>query len=314
MSVPGNAAAPGGTEGGNCDLAGRLISNNHHTPTDRLDIVLAPANTAHLLDYALNYARSGWPVFPCKPTGAAPLTKRGFYDATTDADQITKWWTMKPDASIGIPTGIAFDVLDIDHNDYREGVADLPGCATEGGPIVRSGGGNWHLYFRPSGLGRHIRFAEHCDWLGTDGYVIVPPSGHKSGGSYTWFTDWSLELTDAPAELIDAFKASRAPKPSQTPRVPLSRPKPVRPGSWSAAGLIAQVATAPDGKRNTVLNWAAHAVGSDVYRGNVSASDGLAALDQIAIAAERSGLDTSEVDQTIESGYTAGLAGKKVAA
>jgi hypothetical protein len=267
-----------------------------------------------LLDHALMYARADWPVFPCKPTGSAPLTKHGFHDASTDPDQITKWWTKNPTASIGVPTGNAFDVLDIDHNDYAEGVADLPDCETEGGPIARSGGGNWHLYFRPTGLGRHIRFSKHCDWLGTDGYVIVPPSGHKSGGTYKWFTDALLDLTDAPAALIDAVNASRAPKPSQTLRAPLSRRLATPSGSWSASGLIAQIATAPDGQRNTVLNWAAHAVGGDVHRGKTNTDAALAALEQIAIAAERTGLDHDEVDLTIESGYTAGLAGKKVAA
>jgi hypothetical protein len=267
-----------------------------------------------LLDHALHCARADWPVFPCKPTGAAPLTKRGFHDATTDVNQIRQWWTKHPDASIGVPTGIAFDVLDVDHNDFAEGVADLPDCTTEGGPIVRSGGGNWHLYFKPTGLGRRIRFSNHCDWLGTDGYVIVPPSGHKSGGTYQWFTAGVLKLTDAPAALVEAVMADSKPKASQTPYMAVSRPLSTPSGSWSASGLIARVATAADGQRNTVLNWAAHAVGADVHRGKTNTADAIAALGQLATAAERSGLETSEVDQTIESGYTAGLAGKMVAA
>ena len=271
--------------------------------------------TVNLRDHALHYARANWPVFPCKPTGAAPLTKRGFRDATTDVNQIRRWWTRHPDASIGVPTGIAFDVLDVDHNDFAEGVADLPDCTTEGGPIVRSGGGNWHLYFKPTGLGRRIRFSNHCDWLGTDGYVIVPPSGHESGGTYEWFTAGGIDLTDAPAALVEAVMADRKPKASQTPYRAVSRPlstPSVR--SWSASGLIARVGTATEGQRNSLLNWAAHTVGGDLHLGKTSTADAIAALGQLATAAERAGLETSEVDLTIESGYRAGLAGKKVSA
>ena len=267
-----------------------------------------------LRDHALHYARANWPVFPCKPTTGKPLTKHGFHDATTDADQIARWWTRHPDAAIGVPTGIAFDVLDIDHNDFAEGVADLPECTTEGGPIVRSGGGNWHLYFKPTGLGRRIRFSKHCDWLGTDGYVIVPPSGHKSGGTYEWFTAGGIDLTDAPAELVEAVMADRKPKASQTPYVAVSRPLATPAGSWSASGLIARVATATEGQRNSLLNWAAHTVGGDLHLGKTNTADAIAALGQLAIAAERAGLSRSEVDRTIESGFAAGFAGKKVAA
>jgi hypothetical protein len=80
------------------------------------------------LDHALDCAARGWPVFPIKPGSKEPATRRGFHDATTDTDQITTWWTKTPAAGIGIATGVAFDVLDIDHLDFATGVADLPDC------------------------------------------------------------------------------------------------------------------------------------------------------------------------------------------
>ena len=53
----------------------------------------AQTSTPTMFEAALQYARSGIPVFPCNPLDKKPLTPNGFYDATTDEAQITAWWT-----------------------------------------------------------------------------------------------------------------------------------------------------------------------------------------------------------------------------
>lgn len=63
---------------------------------------------------ALAYARRGVPVFPCKPGGKKPLTKRGFHEATSDPRKITAWWNRWPDANIGVPTGPESGILALD--------------------------------------------------------------------------------------------------------------------------------------------------------------------------------------------------------
>jgi Bifunctional DNA primase/polymerase, N-terminal len=55
------------------------------------------------------------------------------------------------------------------------------------GPLVRTGGGGWHYYLAPTGLGNaHFRGLEQVDWRGRGGYVIAPPSRHASGQAYQW--------------------------------------------------------------------------------------------------------------------------------
>lgn len=283
---------------------------------------------------ALGFAGAGWPGFLVNPANNRPLLPaahpqgdplrgvcrgecgrpgHGFHDATTDPETIDRWWTQHPNAAIGLATGIAFDVLDVDHRDFAEGVADLPEGETAGGPVARSGGGRYHLYFRPTGIGRRVRFSQHCDWLGTDGYVIAPPSRHKSGGTYSWIVGPDAELQAAPTELVEFVNRTREP---QRTRLAAEQRDPARtrldtgPRSWSPAGLIAKMAVAVEGQRNDVLNWAAARIGADLSQGRCAERDALDALDELAIAAERSGLGTHEVDRTIESGYTAGKSGR----
>ena len=86
------------------------------------------------LEYALEYARRDWRVFPCwwtRPQGTAcacgsrtcenqgkhpigRLAPRGCLDATADAEQIRRWWKQYPQANVAIATGGGLAVIDID--------------------------------------------------------------------------------------------------------------------------------------------------------------------------------------------------------
>lgn len=265
-----------------------------------------------MLPVALHYAGMGWPIFPVDPSTNAPYPgSRGFKDATTNRELVRHWWTGRPDAAIGCRTGVMFDVLDVDHHHdpFGEGVADLPECVVHT-VQARSGGGGWHVYFRPTGLGRRIKFSAHCDWLGTDGYVILPPSGHKSGGHYEWIADPDdVPLAEAPARLVLAVERSR-----RGP-LPVAQP-PVRPavgavaGRWNPAGIIGMVATAVEGQRNERLHWAAWRVGLNVRDCTATRAEGDTACIELERVAQMVGLGEREARRTITSGYQAGLEGR----
>ena len=53
-------------------------------------------------------------VSDCPRPGKHPITRHGVNDATTDHEQIDKWWTEHPDANIGIATGQASGILVLD--------------------------------------------------------------------------------------------------------------------------------------------------------------------------------------------------------
>ncbi len=63
---------------------------------------------------ALDYAARGWPVLPLHPRGKTPRILNGFKRASMDPDAVSAWWTDEPRANIGIATGIACDVIDLD--------------------------------------------------------------------------------------------------------------------------------------------------------------------------------------------------------
>lgn len=57
-----------------------------------------------LLDAAHRYAELGYSVFPCAPGTKRPLTENGFHDATTNAEQIERWWSARRNANVAIAT------------------------------------------------------------------------------------------------------------------------------------------------------------------------------------------------------------------
>jgi hypothetical protein len=265
-----------------------------------------------MLPRALHYAGLGWPVFPVDPTTNAPYPRsRGFKDATTNSELVRAWWTAKPGSAIGCPTGIAFDVLDVDHHTdpFGAGVADLPDAEVFTAQ-ARSGGGGWHVYFKPTGLGRRIKFSKYCDWLGTAGYVILPPSRHKSGGFYEWIVDpEDVPFADAPPRLVLAVERARRDVVPDAPSPPRTRPGALA-GRFNAAGIIGMVATATEGTRNDKLHWAAWRVGLNVRDCTASRPEGDNACVELERVAVLIGLNEREARRTITSGYRAGLEGR----
>ena len=160
-----------------------------------------------LLEAALAYAKAGKRVFPCIAGGKAPLTTNGFRDASDDPAQIEAWWSRWPNANIGMPTdeGNGTFILDVDTK--SGGDAEFEALTVEHGGVatrsVRTPSGGMHYYFHwpLDGVKRRIGVRPGIDFMGTGGYVLVPPS-RTATGAYTVEDssplsnppDWLLEL------------------------------------------------------------------------------------------------------------------------
>jgi hypothetical protein len=198
-----------------------------------------------ILDLALDYARRGWPVFPCNPDVSSPACKQplvprdrdetggpipktgGLYKATTDEAQISAWWRKWPDGLIGVRMGRQTGVFAIDP-DAPKAPGDPDGLTAWHQLVKASGGippththktpsGGLHVLFRwredrPVG-NREGRLPRGINVRGDGGYIIVPPSRLSDGRRYGVADPLDhFHFADAPDWLYDLILSPREPE------------------------------------------------------------------------------------------------------
>jgi Bifunctional DNA primase/polymerase, N-terminal len=250
--------------------------------------------------------------FAKHPIGA--LVPHGVKDATTNRARVLAWWTSHPQANIGLACGHRFDVLDVDGPAGAHAIQELAATHSlqSSGPLVRTGGGGWHFYLAPTGLG-NVRPAglAHVDWRGRGGYVVAPPSRHASGHPYQWVPGRDLDTAPGlvPAVLLERLQ----PRQRQRPTTPVPLPAAADgPGErYARVALVeelARVAAAPVGQRNRQLWESTRNLYNLVATGTL---DHRQVHQGLLEAAERCGLLTDEPRQThrtLASGRQVGLA------
>lgn len=263
-----------------------------------------------LLEWAITYARRGWPVFPCHPKTKRPLCKGdvdadgkeipntgGVKKATCDEATIRAWWTKWPRAMIGLATGARAGVfvVDVDAGEdsktgevfeagallrqlYRELNDDLPDTWWTKTPR-----GGRHLFFQfpaDDPIGNRTAIIERVDIRGEGGYVILPPSARDDGKAYAWGAKPKItgELPGkAPPALIDCIQ--RRGKWESTPPPAAAKPRSISErAAVRAPGAAARGVSAPERTR----------VDSDQIDGAVSAY-AIAAFNAEVLAVEQAG-------------------------
>ena len=252
----------------------------------------------------------------CGQPGKHPLgslVPHGVKDATTNRARVLAWWTQQPQANIGLATGQLFDALDVDGPAGERAIGQLAAAhgLASSGPLVRTGGGGWHFYLTPTGLGNvHPRGLEHVDWRGRGGYVVAPPSRHASGHPYQWLAGRDLDTPpgQVPEVLLERLQPRQLQRPTVPDQLPTADGSGERYARSALAEELARVAAAPVGQRNRQLWESTRNLYNLVATGALhhrEVHQGL--LD----AAERCGLLTDEPRQTrrtLTSGRQVGLA------
>jgi hypothetical protein len=200
-------------------------------------------NLSRIGQTAIAYvSKYGWPVFPvCWPdatgtcacgsnhidpkrVGKVPKVAHGLLDASADLAQICRWWSRWPQANIGMATGQVSGVVVVDTDLDYDGTAKWADLMDVNGPVhttleVITGSGGRHYYFnapktplrsRNGGLGAGI------DLRADGGYVLLPPSLHRSGSVYEWdgpgetapLPEWLLSLWPTGGSRTDSHIAA----------------------------------------------------------------------------------------------------------
>ena len=168
---------------------------NHAAMQKRIDLLdRQPPNLgAAAVYYASNYK---WPVFPLKPRTKVPATPHGFKDATLDVERIRRYWAQVPEANIGVPTGISFDVIDIDMPDGPAEWAkmrDSPAAPDIHGQVSTSSGGR-HVLIKPTGRGNGAKIRPGIDYRGEGGYIVAAPSWLGEHARWNWISKPSPQI------------------------------------------------------------------------------------------------------------------------
>jgi putative DNA primase/helicase len=270
-------------------------------------------------DWARFYAGMGWAVFPthtirdgacscgreCTSPGKHPIPFEGCKAATLDAAVIDAWWDKTPDANLAIATGSISSglfVVDIDGPEAFDAYLDIMGV---GAPThVKTGGGGNHVYFSyPEGRNTHWKIADKIDTRGEGGYVLAPPSLHRSGKRYEWWgpePNWSAMGQPLPEVLVELLKPRIATPPAE--------PK-INHGSSTAyaegirKNALLRVRAAGEGQRNSTLNDEAFLLGQWIGGGEL-APHGVAE----ALEAASTDPDAKKVTSTVRRALHDGLA------
>jgi len=258
-----------------------------------LSTTATPAGNPNLIA-ALSLAAAGLPVFPAGPD-KRPLLAGWQEKATSEEEQVRKWWDSYPAALPAIVVGRAgLVVIDCDrHPGGNDGIEAFNRLLSANGsnladvPITKTANGGAHVFFRqppgePLGNGRG-ELPNGIDVRGAGGFVIAP--GAESDGK-RW------QSANGRPSLADAFKTGTIPELPQW-LADIIRPNRQSNGgaldedargfadmpgansrsrgeAYAAAalqGAAAELSTAPTGKRNETLNAVAFRMGKMVARG-----------------------------------------------
>lgn len=195
----------------------------------------------NLLESALEYARLGWHVFPCRPGEKIPATPNGCHAGTTDEQTIRAWWQRWPNANIGLLCGPKSGVyavdIDVDPERGIDGWQSLKTFEAEGnylpGTVKQNSprGGAHYLYKTDNPPKNKNSFRKGIDIRSDGYYILLTPSIHPNGKRYEWAEDagpGQVDIAEYPEfmrpeneKILPPWKQSG---PAEKPHKPITKP------------------------------------------------------------------------------------------
>lgn len=160
----------------------------------------------NLLVHAKKYLDRGFSIIPVGYDKRPTIKSWKYYQSNKPTLEEVKAWFLHGTATgIAIITGKISNliVLDFEHDAV---IPELPDTV-----VAKSGGGGKHFYFKypegvelPNVVGLN---SQPIDVRSNGGYIIAPPSLHKSGNHYEWEIGFEkIELAEFPEHWIDIIQ------------------------------------------------------------------------------------------------------------
>ena len=138
-----------------------------------------------------------WPIVngacPCYTEGCTDIGKHprlaGWPERSRNLAEMRQWFRAHPDSGIALATGNGLLVVD---GDLRNGGLEWVSTQVSYCPKTVSavtGSGGLHLYYsydRSLTIGNRTNLVPGVDIRAHRGFVVLPPSPHKSGNRYAW--------------------------------------------------------------------------------------------------------------------------------
>jgi hypothetical protein len=134
---------------------------------------------------ALALQNEGYSIIPVDGVSKKPLIPWEEYQRRIPTEEeVNGWWKRWPNADLALVTGAVSGLIVVD----IEAAGDLTLFDLDEGntPSSRTGGGGRHFFYQYQPCKNAVRFAPFYDFRGDGGYVLLPPSKHKSGKTYEW--------------------------------------------------------------------------------------------------------------------------------
>lgn len=172
-------------------------------------------NTEEFIKHTTYYLSIGFSVIPVGQDKKPLIKWEEFQTRKPTEDEIKKWAESHKSLNIGIVTGSISGIVVVDIEAGGD-TGNLPPTV-----IVKTGGGGFHFYYKhpQTAVKNAVRIRDKTDIRGDGGYVIAPPSLHKSGNNYEWIVPpEKSEFAEPPKWIFETSPQSQS-KELQTPKV-----------------------------------------------------------------------------------------------
>ncbi|MDT0341155.1 bifunctional DNA primase/polymerase [Streptomyces litchfieldiae] len=143
----------------------------------------------------------------CPAPGAHPLAPDLAIPAGTTLERALRAWERTPDASVLLPTGHSFDVLEVPAPAARRALPRLERMGLPPGPVALAPHGRAWFLVAPGAAAELPGLLYRMGWdgalldlraLGAGRHITAPPSDHAGRGPVRWLRAPDLESAAAP--------------------------------------------------------------------------------------------------------------------